>query len=63
MSKGQTQVPHSLQCFLEDNGKDREGIQGTIFVHPQVLIDTAFHRGFKQKVLGIHRSSDISKNP
>ena len=28
MFKGQTQVPHCLQCIQEDNGKDREGIQG-----------------------------------
>ena len=33
-----------------------------VLVHPQKLIDTAFHRGCKQKALGIHRSSDISKN-
>ena len=32
-------------------------------VYPQMLIDTAFHRGSKQKGLCIHRSSDISKNP
>ena len=60
-------MSHSLQCFQEDNCKDPEGVQGTIhiyiLVHPQMLIDTAFRRGSKQKGLGIDRSSDTSKNP
>ena len=66
MFKGQTHLI-LFSAFKRITVKIEKGFRApyifTYLVHPQMLVDTAFHKGSKQKGLGIHRSSDMSKNP